>query len=305
MRTIIGITGTTAVGKSKTAVMLAKRLGTEIISCDSMQIYKEMDIGTAKITLAEQGGVKHHLLDVVYPNTNFSAFDFSSMATDIIADMENVPILVGGTGFYFDCLVRPPEFAECSPENKLKAKQLVEQQGLDCAVQTLQELDPDACDMIDTHNPKRVMRALEIAFGGDKISQGTGEKRQPQYNLILFVLQREREQLYKQIELRVDEMIQDGLVLETKFLYDKYRDDLKSYSSFSAIGYKELFDYFDGNCTLEQAIAQIKLNTRHYAKRQISYFKRMESSTYIDVDDKTTDEVVAEILQKLQEEKIV
>ena len=305
MRMIIGITGTTAVGKSKTAVMLAKRLGTEIISCDSMQIYKEMNIGTAKITQVDQAGVKHHLLDVVYPNTNFSAFDFSSMATEIIDTMKTVPILVGGTGFYFDCLVRPPEFAECSSENKLKAKELVEQQGLDFAVNKLKELDPDACDVIDLCNPKRVMRALEIAFGGGKISQGTGNQRPLQYNLILFVLQRKRVELYKQIELRVDEMIQGGLVSEAKFLYDKYRADLNNYSSFSAIGYKELFDYFDGNCTLEQAIAQIKLNTRHYAKRQISYFKRMDPLTYIDVDDKTTDEVVAEILQKLQEKKVV
>lgn len=305
MRTIIGITGTTAVGKSKTAVMLAKRLGTEIISCDSMQIYKEMNIGTAKVTQAEQEGVKHHLLDVVYPNTNFSAFDFCSMATEVIDNMKTVPILVGGTGFYFDCLVRPPEFAECSQENKLKAKELVEQQGLDFAVNKLRELDPDACSVIDLNNPKRVMRALEIAFGGGKISQGTGKQRQPQYNLILFVLQRNREELYSQIELRVDEMIDCGLVSEAKFLYDKYQADLKKYSSFSAIGYKELFDYFDGNCTLEQAIAQIKLNTRHYAKRQISYFKRMEPLTYIDVDGKTTDEIIAEMLQKLQKEKVV
>lgn len=300
MKTIVGITGTTAVGKSKVAVELAKKIHTEIISCDSMQVYREMNVGTAKITLEETCGIPHHMLDVVPPNCNFSAFDYTSAVDDVITQMDATPILVGGTGFYFDCLVRRPEFAECSPECKAKVKSLIENEGLERAVELLKELDEATCAMIDIKNPKRVARALEIALGGGKLSEGKGANREARYDLKLFVLQRNREELYRQIDKRVDEMLAVGLVEEAKSLYDKYQADLPTYSSFSAIGYKELFAYFNGEYDLDQAIAKIKQNTRNYAKRQISYFKRMNATKYIDVDGKTVEQIVDEICELMR-----
>lgn len=293
MKSFVGITGATCVGKSAVAVELAKILHCDVISADSMQIYIGMDIGTAKITADEMHGVKHHMLDVVAPNCDFSAFEYAQMAGDIVNTLPNPPIIVGGTGFYFDSLVYPPEFSGGDKSRRAQLQQILAQNGLDYMVNYLKSLDAETCAKIDVKNPVRVIRAIEIAESGQKQSQGC-TKSNPQYDAKIFVLQRDRQSMYKMIDLRVDKMVQCGLVDEVKNLVDKY--GYCQTSAFSAIGYKEIIQYLlQGNCTLDDAINQIKLNTRHYAKRQISYFKRMNIAKYIDVEGKNATQIAQEI----------
>lgn len=298
MKTIIGITGTTSVGKSEVAVKLAKRIGSEIVSADSMQIYKGMDVGTAKISPSEMEGVKHHMIDVVEPNCNYSSFLYQRDASQIIDNMTSIPIVVGGTGFYFDSLLYPPEFGEGDENRRRELQQILQNNGIQPLQELLKQLDLETYNQIDLNNPKRVIRAIEIAESGEKLAHGCG-KINPKYNLILFVLQRDRNKLYSQIDKRVDRMIERGLVEEVRALTDKY--GFADTSAFSAIGYKEVIDYLQGNCTLDEAITQIKVNTRHYAKRQLTYFKKMNVTEFISVDGKSVDEVSEQIYGKLRE----
>lgn len=299
MKTIVGITGTTSVGKSAVAVKLAKKLKSEIISADSMQIYKGMNIGTAKITPTEMEGIPHHMLDVVEPNCNYSSFLYQRDTSNIIESLDGVPIVVGGTGFYFDSLLYPPEFGDCSANRRQQLLSILNEQGLEALQSELQRIDADTYNNIDINNPKRILRAIEIAESGIKKSQGKG-RIDPKYNLLLFVLRRTREDVYKQIDLRVDEMIINGLVDEVRNLVAKY--GVCDTSAFSAIGYKEVIEYLNGLCSIDECIAKIKLNTRHYAKRQITYYKKMNVAEYIDVDGRSSDEI-AEHLYNLLTQK--
>ncbi|MCH5159282.1 MAG: tRNA (adenosine(37)-N6)-dimethylallyltransferase MiaA [Clostridiales bacterium] len=302
MRTIIGITGTTSVGKSEVAVKLAKQLKSEIVSADSMQIYKDMDIGTAKIARSEMQGVPHHMLDIVEPNCNYSSFLYQRDASAIIDNMECLPIVVGGTGFYFDSLVYPPEFGNVEEARRTELQQILLNNGIETLQELLKKLDIDTYNQIDLNNTKRVIRAIEIAESGGKLAHGV-RKINPKYNLVLFVLQREREELYKQIDKRVDKMLEKGLVAEVRALTEKY--GFINTSAFSAIGYKEIIYYLTGSCTEEEAVAQIKINTRHYAKRQITYFKKMNVTEYISVDNKSSDEIAAHIYKQLASLKLI
>ena len=302
MRTIVGITGTTSVGKSQVAVKLAKLLNSEIISADSMQIYKGMDIGTAKITHAEMEGVTHHMLDIVEPNCNYSSFLYQRDASTIIDRLERLPIVVGGTGFYFDSLLYPPEFGNVGENRRLELQRILQSDGIVALQELLKKLDNDTYKQIDLNNPKRVIRAIEIAESGAKLAHGVG-KTNPKYNLVLFVLQRERNDLYNQIDKRVDEMFEKGLVEEVYELTKKY--GFINTSAFSAIGYKEVISYLQGNCTVEEAVAQIKLNTRHYAKRQITYFKKMNVTEFVSVDGKTSDEIANHLYNRLANLKLI
>lgn len=297
MKTFVGITGTTSVGKSDVAVQLAKYMGTEIISADSMQIYRGMDIGTAKLGLRDMQGVVHHMIDVADPNENFSSFLYREQAAKIIDAMPTIPIVVGGTGFYFDNLVYPPEYGNPSQERRAELLSIYEQQGIEPLQKMLAEKDEQAAKSVDIHNYKRVIRAIEIAESGSSISCGH-TKFNPQYNMVLFVLQSEREQLYIRIEKRVDEMISNGLVAEVKSLVAKY--GYCDTPAFQAIGYKEIVEYLKGNIDLDEAICRIKLNTRHYAKRQISYYKRMNVTEYINIDGESTDEIAQYIYTKVK-----
>ena len=292
MKSFVGITGTTCVGKSAVAVELAKILQCDVISADSMQIYVGMDIGTAKVTQAEMDGVKHHMLDVIEPNCDFSSFEYAEMAGKIIQNLPKAPILVGGTGFYFDSLVYPPEFSGGNKQRRLELQQMLAEKGLEHMVDYLRQLDEETCNLIDVKNPVRVIRAIEIAESGQKQSQGT-TKSSPQYDAKIFVLERDRQSLYQMIDLRVDKMVQGGLVDEVKGLVEKY--GICQNSAFQAIGYKEIIQYLQGNCTLGEAIDLIKINTRHYAKRQISYFKRMNIAKFINVEGKTAKQIAQEI----------
>lgn len=302
MKTIIGITGTTAVGKSAAAVKLAKMLGTEIISCDSMQVYKGMNIGTSKITPEETEGVKHHMLDVVEPSFSYSAFAYASDVAKIVESMQKPPIMVGGTGFYFDCLVKPPEFGECEPEVKLQVKEFYQNEGLAGLQEWLKKLDAESYGAIDANNPKRVMRAIEIALCGGSRVKGNNCAQPPKYDLKLLVLQRNRSILYEQIERRVDKMVEEGLLDEVAELYERYDVGNHDYSAFEAIGYKELIAHLQGKCSLQEAIEQIKINTRHYAKRQIAYFKRMNVTEFVDVDEMTPQDIANHISDVLRSE---
>lgn len=297
MRTLVGITGTTSVGKSAVGVILAQKLGSEVVSADSMQIYKGMDIGTAKITSSEMSGIAHHMLDVIEPNRNYSSFLYQQSASKIIDNMDATPIVVGGTGFYFDSLIYPPEFGCIDNDRRNELKQLFDEQGLEPLRQMLKKLDVDTYNRIDLNNPKRVLRAVEIAESGDKRSQGVGRNAKPRYDLKLFVLERSRDSLYGQIDLRVDKMIEAGLVDEVRALVDRY--GVCDTSAFQAIGYKEIIEYLNGIITLDEAIAKIKLNTRHYAKRQITYFKKMNVVEHIDVEGKSAIETAAHIKEHL------
>lgn len=293
MKTIVGITGTTSVGKSAVAVHLAQLMHTEVISADSMQIYKGMDIGTAKITTVEMRGIKHHMLDIVEPNVNFSSFLYQEQASKIIDNNNFTPIVVGGTGFYFDSLLYPPEFGECDAQRKKELRNLLEKEGLQYLQEMLLSIDSESYNSIDICNPKRVLRAIEIAESGVKKSQGNKRNIEPRYNCKLFILQRDRNSLYAQMDSRVDKMIEQGLVCEVEDLVAKY--GICNTSAFSAIGYKEIIEYLQGRISFEDAVEKIKLNTRHYAKRQMTYFKRMNVMKYIDVDNRGTADIAYQI----------
>jgi len=297
MKTFIGITGTTSVGKSSVAVELAKMLDSEVVSADSMQVYKGMDIGTAKITESEMCGIKHHMLSVVEPNVNYSSFLYQESASKIIDNLK-MPIVAGGTGFYFDGLIYPPEFGNVNTGRRLELNCIYKEKGLDELCQLLKELDPKTFENIDCKNPKRVIRAIEIAESGRKKSEGL-VRNNPRYKCILFVLYRNRESLYAQIDERVDNMIKNGLISEVKSLVERY--GYLDNSAFSAIGYKEIITYLRGKTSLEEAIRQIKLNTRHYSKRQITYYKKMAVEEYVDVDSKTPAEVATHIYDRLKD----
>ena len=282
MKQFIGITGTTCVGKSDIAVMLAQKLHCEIISADSMQIYCGMDIGTAKIKPSEMGGVAHYMLDIVQPNQDFSAFDFAERASQLIENAQTPPIVVGGTGFYFDSLLYPPEFGGTDKQLRENLKRQLDVYGLQYLQEKLKESDRDAYNSIDIKNPVRVFRALEIVQSGEKRSEGRGKNREPRFQCKLFVLQLDRTSLVQEVENLV-----------SKFGYCDT-------SAFSAIGYKEIISYLKGETTLSEAINQIKINTRHYAKRQQTYFKKMNVCRFIDVGKLSKEQVVQEIIQTLQ-----
>lgn len=297
MKTIIGITGTTSVGKSAVGVKLAQRLHSEIVSADSMQIYKGMDIGTAKINACETCGIVHHMIDIVEPCDNYSSFLYQQQASQIIDRMDTIPVVVGGTGFYFDSLIYPPEFGNLKETRRKELRTILDTQGLDVLRDRLKQLDAETYGSIDLNNPQRVLRAVEIAESGASLSQGIGRNAEAKYNLKLFVLERSRDSLYTQIDSRVDKMIDLGLVDEVKTLVNKY--GVCDTSAFQAIGYKEIIEYLRGSVDLSEAIGKIKINTRHYAKRQITYFKKMNVFKYINVECKSVSEITDDILNSL------
>lgn len=296
MKKFIGITGTTSVGKSDVAIRLAKMMNTQIISADSMQVYRGMNIGTAKISPEQMQGIKHYMIDIVDPNESYSSFLYQEHASQIIDHMNSMPIVVGGTGFYFDSLLYPPEFGNSASEYREQLKKILEEQGLASLQELLKQQDKQTYDSIDLQNTKRVMRALEICAAGEKKSEGKGRQQQPRYEMTLIVLQRDRQQLYSQIDSRVEKMVENGLVQEVQDLVNRY--GICDTSAFSAIGYKEIIEYLNGAVTLEQAVNNIKLNTRHYAKRQITYYKKMNVAEYIDVEGQSSDEIAQYIYKK-------
>ncbi len=290
---LIIIAGPTAVGKSAAAVRLAKEIGGEIISGDSMQVYKGMDIGTAKISPDEMQGVPHHLIDLLTPDTDFNAVLFQKLAKEALTKIYaagHIPILCGGTGFYIQALLYDIDFTEEEQHDdsyRRELWQLADMKGGEALALILKETDPLTAETIDLNNTKRVIRALEyFKIHGKSIALHNEEQAQKRdyspYDYRFFVLNGDRKALFKRIDTRVDRMMETGLLDEVRHLHEEgiRRDS----TSAQAIGYKELFDYFDGKCSLPEAVERIKTDSRHYAKRQLTWFRREKNAIWIDTD---------------------
>ncbi len=295
----VGIMGPTGVGKSAVAVALAKRIGGEIVSADSMQIYRGMDIGTAKISTLEMDGVIHHMLDIVDVDCSYSSFDYMTEANSVIDGIiarNNVPIVVGGTGLYFYSLLYGLDHNNSSNADiRAQLTELYNSRGVVGLVDLLKSVDANALDVIDCNNYKRVIRAIEIANAGGSVVNNL--PKSPTVDAKLFVLNRDRNVMYDNIDCRVDAMIANGLVDEVSALYAKY-DNCRTSQSLQAIGYKEIISSIVGDCTLDQAIDDVKRGSRRYAKRQLSYFRRLPA-TWIDCDSRTVGDIVDCICDEL------
>lgn len=298
---LVIIAGPTASGKTGISIELAKRIGGEIISADSVQVYKDMDIGSAKIRPEEMGGIKHHLIDVLEPTEEFNICIFQNMvkkAMQEIYDRGNIPILVGGTGFYIQSVLYDIDFDHQDTETDLR-KELEREydtKGADFMSEKLRLLDEASFEKIHKNNKKRLIRAIEYALlTGDKISEHNERERSKSspYDFHFFVLHTDRQILYQNIEKRVDLMLEQGLVKEVESLRNRGLN--RSFVSMQALGYKEILSYLDGESTLEEAIYILKRDTRHFAKRQITWFKREKDAIWIDVRENPLQEILGRL----------
>ena len=290
MRKLVIIAGPTAVGKTASSILLAKKIGGEIISADSMQVYRGMDVGTAKIRKEEMEGVPHFLIDAFDPDEEFNIVIFQQLAKQAMEGIYargHIPMIVGGTGFYIQSILYDIDFSQGDGENEVLREHLEKEYdllGADAMQEKLRLLDPISADTIHKNNKKRVVRALEYALTqNEPISAHNEREKQKKspYDYNFFVLNMDRKILYDRIEQRVDKMFDDGLVEEVRDL--QHRGFHQNLVSMQGIGYKEVLEYLDGNCSLEEAIAQVKQSTRHFAKRQITWFKREKGAQWIDV----------------------
>ena len=290
------LAGPTAVGKTKMSIRLAKAIAGEIISADSMQVYRHMDIGSAKIRPEEMEGVPHHLIDVLEPSEEFHVVKFQQMAKEAmtgIYDRGHIPILTGGTGFYIQAVLYDIDFTKESGDDayRKELEDFAERSGAEALHERLAAVDPKAAKDIHPHNIKRVIRALEYHHQtGDLISRHNEQERQKEspYDASYFVLNDDRQKLYHQIDRRVDLMIEAGLVDEVQAL--KGMGCTSSMVSMQGLGYKEILAYLDGVLSLDDAIYRIKRDTRHFAKRQITWFKREKDVIWVDKPDFDYDE---------------
>lgn len=286
---ILVIVGPTAVGKTYVSIELAKKFNTEIISADSMQIYKYMDIGTAKVTEEEACGIKHHMIDLVYPNEEFSVSEFQKLAEkhiDNLLDNDKLPIVIGGSGLYVNSLLYDLDFGKVKSDEKVKKyyTDYYNEHGTDKLHALLEDVDPEAAAKIHKNNVKRVIRALEVCnITGKKFSEMNTDIRKPsnKYNCIIIGLEMDREVLYQRINKRVDIMVENGLLEEVKSLLDKGYD--RNLVSLQGIGYKEIIDYLEGKTTKEDAIDTLKTNTRRFAKRQFTWFNADSNIKWFDL----------------------
>lgn len=294
------LTGPTAVGKTELSIALAKEVGGEIISADSMQVYRHMDIGSAKITPEEMQGVSHYLVDCLEPSEEFNIYVFQQMAKDAMQQIYahgHIPVIVGGTGFYIQSLLYDIRFeAEENATVRRKYEELLSQRGAEYLHSLLKEIDPDSAEKIHANNAKRVIRALEFyELNHYPISEHNEEQRQKEspYDFWYFVLTDERQKLYDRIEQRVEKMLEMGLVDEVTRLREMgYHRDMVS---MQGLGYKEILDYLDGTISLSEAVYRIKRDTRHFAKRQLTWFRRERDVIWVDKQEAgtTTKELLA------------
>ncbi len=310
---IIILTGPTAVGKTKASIGLAKSIGGEIISADSMQVYRKMDIGSAKIHPEEMEGIRHYLINVLDPAEEFNVVLFQQMAKqamDKIYANGHIPIVVGGTGFYIQALLYDVDFTQEEDDKGIRAEleTIAKEKGAEYLHHMLQEIDAKSAETIHANNVKRVVRAIEYyRQTGHPISEHNEKERQKEspYNFAYFVLLDERQRLYERIEKRIDLMMEEGLLNEVKTLYEEgYTRDMVS---MQGLGYKEILDYLDGKMTLDEAIYILKRDTRHFAKRQITWFKREKDVCWIDKSAFQYDEdkILAEMLNILKTKEIL
>ena len=312
MKPLVILTGPTAVGKTNLSIGLAKRINGEIISADSMQVYRKMDIGTAKIMPEEMDGIPHHLIDVLDPKEPFNVVLFKELATKAMDDIYargRIPVIVGGTGFYIQAVLYDIHFDENDDDKSYRTylEQLAEKHGNLYLHQMLEKVDPASAAAIHYNNRKRVIRALEFyKETGIPISEHNEKesKRISPYNFEYFVLNDDRQKLYDRIDRRIDIMLEAGLLDEVKLLVSEgYSRELVS---MQGLGYKEIIDYIQGRCTLDEAVYTLKRDTRHFAKRQITWFKREKHVTWVDKSEYDSEsEILSFMLDRLREKEII
>ena len=309
---MIILTGPTAVGKTDLSIQLAKAMNGEIISADSMQVYRHMDIGSAKVTPEEMDGVPHHLIDVLEPEEEFNVVVFQKLAKEALTgiyERGHIPIIVGGTGFYIQALLYDIDFTENDGDTAIRREleKLAQTQGAGCLHQMLQEIGPESAAAIHQNNVKRVIRAIEFyRQTGKKISLHNEQEREKQspYQFLYYVLDTDRKTLYERIDRRVDLMMEHGLVDEVKHLADM--GCTRDMVSMQGLGYKEILDYLSEEISLEEAVYILKRDTRHFAKRQITWFKRERDVRWLELEQFQNDrkKVLEHILDEIEGEGI-
>lgn len=308
-KTIIVIAGPTAVGKTAISIQVARRIHGQIVSCDSMQLYKYMDIGSAKPTKEQLEMVPHHLIDAIDPKESFSVVLYQQLAKDAINrifDQNQTPVITGGTGLYLNALLYDMNFGANSGDTAYRNQlfDIAKNQGNDALFAQLKDMDPNAAERIHPNNVKRVVRAMEaFRFNGSGLADfASVNQKTSDYEAILIGLTRERSELYQRIEVRVDQLMAEGLLDEVKSL--KNMGFTSADISMKGIGYKELLDYLDGDYDLPTAIDLIKKNTRHYAKRQMTWFKRYPEMQWFNLsEDQNEEQSMEKIISWLDKRK--
>ena len=292
---VIVIAGPTASGKTSTSIKIAKELNGEIISADSMQVYKEMNIGTAKPSMEERDGVMHYLMDIVSPDELYNVTMYKKMAEEAIEEIlakGKVPIIVGGTGLYISTLINGIEFSEVQEDTEYRNEMqaLAESKGPNYLHDMLREVDPVAADSIDMNNIRRVIRALEIykVTGKTKTQLDEESRKETKYDYMVYGIETPREKLYDRINLRVDKMLEEGLIEEVKSLLEKYE---LSKTALQGLGYKEVKAYLEEQISYEEMVEVLKMETRRYAKRQLTWFRREDKIKWYSLDE-ITDKIV-------------
>lgn len=288
---VIVIVGPTASGKTSTSIEIAKELNGEIISADSMQIYKEMNIGTAKPSMEERDGITHYLMDIISPDELYNVTMYKKMAEKAIEEIlakGKLPIIVGGTGLYISTLINGIEFSEVKedPEYRKEMQVLAASKGTNYLHDMLREVDPIAADNIDMNNVRRVIRALEIykVTGKTKTQLDEESVKETKYDYMVYGIETPREKLYERINLRVDKMLEEGLIEEVKSLLEKYE---LSKTALQGLGYKEVKAYLEEQITYDEMVEILKMETRRYAKRQLTWFRRESQIKWCSLDEIT------------------
>ena len=287
---VIVICGPTASGKTKLSIELAKQINGEIVSCDSMQIYKDMDIGTAKPTIEEMQGIKHYLIGYVSPTERYSVAEYKTDAKKAIKEIiakSKIPIVVGGTGLYLDSLIYEIEYQDIKLDESYRKKleQEVEEKGLKVLYERAKQIDEKAIEKISSNDKKRILRILEIyhSTGKTKTEQEIeSRKKEVEYDYKVYALDWDRQKLYNRINKRVDIMIEQGLIEEVKYILEKY-DTFPT--AMQGLGYKEVVEYLEGNLTKEEMVEKIKMETRRYAKRQLTWFRKNKQTVWLNAED--------------------
>ena len=308
---LIILTGPTAVGKTALSIELAKAVNGEMISADSMQVYRTLDIGTAKIKPEEMEGITHYLIDVLDPTEDFNVFRFQQLAKEALEKIYakgKIPIVVGGTGFYIQALLYDIAFEETEESAYRKElEQYAKINGAHALHEQLKEIDPVSYQEIHENNVKRVIRALEFYHDtGYPISTHNAleRKKESPYNFAYFVLNDDRQKLYDRIELRIDQMLKEGLVEEVRSALAY--GCTKKMVSMQGLGYKEIIPYLEGSCSLEDAVYILKRDTRHFAKRQLTWFRREQDVIWVvKTEQATTKEQLAYMMEQLQTRQII
>ena len=287
---VIVICGPTASGKTALSIELAKKINGEIVSCDSMQIYKEMDIGTAKPTKEEMQEIPHYMINTIFPNERYSVADYKRDAKKAIREIikkGKVPIIVGGTGLYVDSLIYEIEYPDIKFDEKYRQEleEQVRKDGLEKLYNKAKKIDPEAMLKISSNDKKRILRVLEIykATGKTKTEQERkSREKEPEFDYLVYGLNMPREKLYERINLRVDIMIKQGLIKEVEEIYKKYNEFP---TAMQGLGYKEVVEYLEGHLTKEEMIEKIKQETRRYAKRQMTWFRKNKQTIWLDTEN--------------------